>query len=69
MLADEETVLLDNCEHVLEAAARLAEALLGRCPRLRILATGRKALRIGGETLHPVLPLELPPPDAPADRE
>ncbi|MEU1510351.1 BTAD domain-containing putative transcriptional regulator [Kitasatospora sp. NPDC005748] len=67
VLADEETVLLlDNCEHVLEAAARLAETLLGRCPRLRILATGREALRIGGETLHPVLPLELPPPGAPA---
>ncbi|MFG3055151.1 BTAD domain-containing putative transcriptional regulator [Kitasatospora sp. NPDC048239] len=68
-LGDDELVLvLDNCEHVVEAAARLAEALLRRCPRLRVLATGREPLRIDGETLHPVLPLELPAPGAP-DRQ
>ncbi|GAA3142794.1 hypothetical protein GCM10010486_05840 [Nonomuraea roseoviolacea subsp. carminata] len=68
-LADDELVLvLDNCEHVIEAAARLAAALLGRCPRLRVLATSREPLRIDGETLHPVLPLELPEPGATAER-
>ncbi|MFI9550648.1 BTAD domain-containing putative transcriptional regulator [Nonomuraea endophytica] len=66
-LADDEVVLvLDNCEHVIEAAATLAATLLGRCPRLRVVATSREPLRIDGETLHPVLPLELPEPDSTA---
>ncbi|HEX2805822.1 MAG TPA: BTAD domain-containing putative transcriptional regulator [Kineosporiaceae bacterium] len=55
-------VVLDNCEHVVGAAAALAESLLGRCPRLRILATSREPLHILGETLHPVSPLGLPEP-------
>ncbi|WP_197048669.1 BTAD domain-containing putative transcriptional regulator [Streptosporangium roseum] len=64
-LADDDLVLvLDNCEHVIEVAAALAGTLLGRCPRLRVLATSREPLRIDGETLHPVLPLELPAPGA-----
>ncbi|MEV1249683.1 BTAD domain-containing putative transcriptional regulator [Nonomuraea sp. NPDC049750] len=53
---DDLVLVLDNCEHVVEAAATLAGTLLGRCPRLRVLATGREPLRIDGETLHPVLP-------------
>ncbi|MBB5079044.1 AfsR/SARP family transcriptional regulator [Nonomuraea endophytica] len=62
-LADDDVVLvLDNCEHVIEAAATLAATLLGRCPRLRVVATSREPLRIDGENLHPVLPLELPDP-------
>src|SRR5262249_55093257 len=40
-------VLLDNCEHLVEACARLAEGLLSTCPHLRILATSREALGIG----------------------
>ncbi|MEU7001826.1 BTAD domain-containing putative transcriptional regulator [Nonomuraea sp. NPDC046570] len=68
-LADDDLVLvLDNCEHVIEAAAALAGALLGRCPRLRVLATSREPLRIDGETLHPVLPLELPEPGSTVER-
>ncbi|WP_271220825.1 BTAD domain-containing putative transcriptional regulator [Streptosporangium carneum] len=68
-LADDDLVLvLDNCEHVIEAAATLAGALLGRCPRLRVLATSREPLWIDGETLHPVLPLELPEPGATVER-
>ncbi|MFF0866392.1 BTAD domain-containing putative transcriptional regulator [Nonomuraea sp. NPDC003560] len=65
LLADDDLVLvLDNCEHVIEAAATLCGTLLGRCPRLRVLATSREPLRIDGETLHPVPPLDLPEPDA-----
>ncbi|MBE1487635.1 AfsR/SARP family transcriptional regulator [Plantactinospora soyae] len=57
-------LLLDNCEHVLDAAAALAERLLGACPQLRVLATSREPLGITGETLCPVESLPLPPPTA-----
>ncbi|MEV6817515.1 BTAD domain-containing putative transcriptional regulator [Nocardiopsis dassonvillei] len=50
-------LVLDCCEHVVEAAARLAEELLGRCPRLRVLATSREPLGVPGEALCPVPPL------------
>ncbi|MFG2296549.1 BTAD domain-containing putative transcriptional regulator [Streptomyces sp. NPDC048603] len=53
-------ILLDNCEHVVEAAARLAEELLARCPGVRILATSREPLGVPGETLRPVEPLPDP---------
>jgi predicted ATPase/DNA-binding SARP family transcriptional activator len=53
-------LLLDNCEHVVDEAARVAEQLLGRCPGLVVLATSREPLRIGGERLHPVGPLGVP---------
>ncbi|MEU1762202.1 BTAD domain-containing putative transcriptional regulator [Micromonospora sp. NPDC005652] len=62
--ADETLIVLDNCEHVVEAAARLAEELLGHCPGLRVLATSREPLGIVGEALEPVPPLRLPPADA-----
>ncbi|MFG2044778.1 BTAD domain-containing putative transcriptional regulator [Dactylosporangium sp. NPDC048998] len=58
-------LVLDNCEHVVDAAAKLSEELLGRCPKLRILATSREPLGILGETLFPVGPLPLPDPPAP----
>jgi predicted ATPase/DNA-binding SARP family transcriptional activator len=65
--SEAETLLvLDNCEHVVDAAARLADELLARCPRLRILATSRESLGIVGEALNPVPPLRLPAPDASA---
>jgi predicted ATPase/DNA-binding SARP family transcriptional activator len=57
-------LVLDNCEHVVGAAAALAERLLGECPGLRILATSREPLGITGEALWPVEPLALPPQDA-----
>ena len=47
-------LLLDNCEHVLEASATLAEKLLAHCPKLQILATSREALGIGGEHTYRV---------------
>ena len=61
-LGDREVVLiLDNCEHVIEAAASLADRLLTDCPRTRIIATSREPLRIPGETLWVVTPLPVPP--------
>jgi predicted ATPase/DNA-binding SARP family transcriptional activator len=52
-----ELLILDNCEHVIEAAARLAETLLTRCPGLTILATSREPLGVPGESVRPVEPL------------
>jgi predicted ATPase len=60
-------LVLDNCEHLIEAAAALANRLLGDCALLRILATSREPLGITGETLWPVDPLPLPPADASRD--
>ena len=50
-------IVLDNCEHVIVAAAEIAEHLLRRCPGLRILATSREGLRVGGEIIWAVPPL------------
>jgi predicted ATPase len=62
-LADrDDVVVLDNCEHVIEAAATLAGRILAACPRVRIVATSRQPLRIDGETLCPIPPLPVPPP-------
>jgi predicted ATPase/DNA-binding SARP family transcriptional activator len=64
-LADHDCVLiLDNCEHVLDAAAKLAEFLLGACPRLTVLATSREPLGIVGESLCQVQPLSMPALDS-----
>ncbi|MGW5673268.1 ATP-binding protein, partial [Micromonospora sp. NPDC003776] len=57
-------LVLDNCEHLVDAAARLVDELLGRCPELRIVATSREPLGIVGEALCPVPPLALPAPAA-----
>ena len=54
-------LVLDNCEHLVGAAATLADRVLARCPGMRVLATSREPLNINGETLWPVGPLELPP--------
>ncbi|KIF05309.1 regulator, partial [Streptomyces sp. RSD-27] len=53
-------LLLDNCEHVIGAAAELAERILTRCPGVRILATSREPLGVPGEFLRPVEPLPDP---------
>jgi predicted ATPase len=53
-------LVLDNCEHLIEACAALSEALLLACPYLRILATGRQDLGIGGERDWLVPSLSLP---------
>ena len=54
------TIILDNCEHLIGAAAVAAEAILVSCPEVRIIATSREALRIPGETLYWLSPLESP---------
>ncbi|MBO0689378.1 MAG: winged helix-turn-helix domain-containing protein [Candidatus Dormibacteraeota bacterium] len=53
-------LILDNCEHVIDAAAAFADRLLGECRRLRLLATSREPLGITGEALWQVEPLALP---------
>jgi predicted ATPase/DNA-binding XRE family transcriptional regulator len=53
-------LVLDNCEHVIAEAARVAEFLLRACPMLRILATSREALRVAGEIVYRVPPLVVP---------
>ncbi|KQH80808.1 hypothetical protein AO501_20260 [Mycobacterium gordonae] len=63
-LADREALLvLDNCEHVLDAAAQFAQTLLSGCPRLRILATSREFLDLDAEAVLPVPPLPVPDTD------
>jgi predicted ATPase/DNA-binding SARP family transcriptional activator len=68
LAGDDLVLVLDNCEHVIGTVATLAATLLGRCPRLRVLATSREPLRIDGETVHRVLPLEVPDPDSAPER-
>ncbi|MET7620428.1 BTAD domain-containing putative transcriptional regulator [Streptomyces sp. NPDC005408] len=53
-------LMLDNCEHLVEAAAELADQLLVRLPELRILATSREPLAINGESLFHLGPLDVP---------
>ena len=55
-------LVLDNCEHLIEACAELAVAVLRSCPAVKMLATSRQALGIGGETVLRLPPLSLPPP-------
>ena len=59
-------LILDNCEHLVDAAARLAHRLLAECPGLTVLATSRKPLGITGETVLPVGPLAVAPAGSPA---
>lgn len=53
-------LVLDNCEHVMDAAAILAEMLVRLCPRTTVLATSREVFRIEGEYAYRVPPLEVP---------
>ena len=53
-------LVLDNCEHVIDAAARMAEALLRANPNAHVLATSREPLRAPGEYVYRVLPLKVP---------
>ncbi len=53
-------LVLDNCEHLLDACARLVEGLLRDCPGLRVLATAHEPLRVPGERVWRIAPLTLP---------
>jgi non-specific serine/threonine protein kinase len=62
-------LVLDNCEHLIEACADLADALLHACPGVRVLATSREILGIPGEASWSVPPLSLPEtPDLPVEQ-
>src|SRR5262249_15785213 len=56
-------LVIDNCEHVIEAAAGMAEALLRAGPGPSVLATSREPLRVSGEYVYRVPPLEVPAAD------
>jgi len=55
-------IVLDNCEHLIGACAKAADAIVRRCPRVRLVATSREPLGIGGEAVYRVPPLSLPGP-------
>ena len=57
-------LVLDNCEHVIDAAASMAEALLRASPAVHVIATSREPLRAEGEQVYPVPPLAVPAEDA-----
>ncbi|GAB7003189.1 LuxR family transcriptional regulator [Nocardioides sp. AN3] len=57
-------LILDNCEHIVEAVAELADHVLRVAPDVQILATSRQALRIAGEYTYPLAPLPAPHPEA-----
>ncbi|MEO6350532.1 MAG: tetratricopeptide repeat protein [Candidatus Limnocylindrales bacterium] len=65
----EALIILDNCEHLVAASARLSNVLLKSCPGLRILATSRESLGVPGERTYPVRSLDLPEEADVADME
>ena len=58
--AREPLLVIDNCEHVLDEAARLVETVVRGCPAVRVLATSREPLAVEGEQVWPVPPLAMP---------
>ena len=56
-------LIIDNCEHLVDACAQLADQLLHACANIKIVASSREALGIGGETVYRVPSLSLPNPD------
>ena len=68
VLASQQLLLvLDNCEHVIGAAAGLCAGLVAACDEVRVLATSREALQVGGEARYRLGPLAVPDPDDLAD--
>src|SRR6185437_9382836 len=64
VLAGQQLLLvLNNCEHVIGAAAELCAGLLAACDEVRVLATSREPLAVGGEARYRLGPLTLPHPD------
>ena len=69
-LREKQTLLiLDNCEHVVDACAQVAESLLRTCPNVQLLASSREELGIAGEVSYRVTSLSTPDPHAPATPE
>src|SRR5450432_3611686 len=62
-------LVLDNCEHLIDAAARVCQRLLAGAPGLRIIATSREPLRVAAETVWQVPPLSVPSRGAAPDSE
>ena len=60
-------LVLDNCEHVLDAAAGLCAELVAACDDLRVMATSREGMRVAGEARYRLSPLAVPDPDDLAD--
>jgi predicted ATPase/class 3 adenylate cyclase len=60
-------IVLDNCEHLIGACAKVADSILRRCPRVYVIATSREPLGIGGEVIYRVPSLSLPGPDSDSD--
>lgn len=58
-------IVLDNCEHIIAAAAEIAKGVLGAAPGVSILATSREPLSAEGEVVHRLAPLDIPPGAAP----
>jgi predicted ATPase/class 3 adenylate cyclase len=58
-------IVVDNCEHLIGACAKIADAIVRRCPRVHLLATSREPLGIGGEIIYRVPSLSLPESDDP----
>jgi predicted ATPase/DNA-binding winged helix-turn-helix (wHTH) protein len=56
-------LILDNCEHVIDATADLVEAIILHCPNVTVLATSREVLKIAGECVYRVPPLDIPSSD------
>ena len=56
-------IVLDNCEHLIGACAKIADAILRNCPRVHLLATSREPLGIAGEAIYRVPSLSLPEPE------
>jgi predicted ATPase/class 3 adenylate cyclase len=55
-------IVLDNCEHVIDACAKAADTILRRCPQAHLMTTSREPLGIGGEAIYRVPSLSLPAP-------
>jgi predicted ATPase/DNA-binding SARP family transcriptional activator len=55
-------IVLDNCEHLIGGCAKTVDAIVRRCPEVRVLVTSREPLGIGGETIYRVPPMSLPGP-------
>lgn len=56
-------IILDNCEHLIGACAKVADAIVRRCPQVHLMTTSREPLGIGGETLYRVPSMSLPEQD------